>query len=255
MLSLVAALLASAQPGGAPPPVVAPPSEEIVVTAKHDKCFVEYGQHPVSDAQLETLSQSWAAGTPVRVIEPRGASIRCEFHIMQSLAKHGAHMAQFVARSEDVAGSTQPPPKPAVVTSVPKAQPERRTVEQIVRAEHPPAMFGTHSIGSVRSRGSTTVAAGSPSSVISLVCTMNDPARPYELDVEVDEGRATATPFRPDTGGGGEMKADFMPQAVRFGPFTIDRSTLRIQRESGGTGASGPPVDGQCRLASRKRVF
>jgi hypothetical protein len=146
-----------------------------------------------------------------------------------------------------------------VANTMPKdpVRPSRRSVEQIVRAEHPQTMFGTHTTGPARRADAGTVGAGTTSSaVVSLVCTINDPTHPYELDVEVNGARATATPFRPDTGGGGEMKADFMPQAVRFGPFTIDRSTLRIQRENGGTGASGPPtVDGQCRLASRKRVF
>ena len=55
------------------------------------------------------------------------------------------------------------------------------------------------------------------------------------------------------------MKAVFMPDAVRFGPFTINRSTLRIQRQNGSNAAAAakqpPTVDGQCALAELRRVF
>jgi hypothetical protein len=262
MLSLLFALLAAPTPAPAEP---APP--EIVVTAKHDKCFVEMGQHPVSDQQLETLSQNWALGTPVRVIEPRGASLKCEFQIMKSLAAHGNHVAQFVARSEDLSPAdekaakaeeeteqkkqaqaaattpTVPPPPPAApieptATAVPASAPFRKG-----RRAMPPA----RSVAQV------------PAGIVTLTCTMADPVRPYQLDLIVNEDKGTVTPSRPDTGGGSEMKAVFMPDAVRFGPFTINRSTLRIQRQNAGNAAAATKepgiVEGQCALAELRRVF
>ena len=243
MLSLLAILLLAP---AAVPGTTAPAADEIVVTARHDKCFTEYARHPVTDRQLVELSKSWAAGAPVRVIEPRGASIKCEFQIMQTLAKHGAHAAQFVSRADDVAGvdpsapASPPPVDPTPPVSVALDQPAPVRIAAPAR----------------RSRSSNRVAARAPSGIVTLVCTMQDPAKPYRLDVEVNEEKGTVTPSRPDTGGGSEMKAVFMPDAVRFGPFTLSRTTLRIRRVNGGQQTKEPPiVDGQCDVAEVDRVF
>jgi hypothetical protein len=256
MLSLLLALQAAPAPA-------APAAPEIVVTAKHDKCFVEMGQHPVSDKQLEALGQSWALGTPVRVIEPRGASLKCEFQIMKALAAHGNHVAEFVARSEDLspedekadqaaqaaaqqkqaaqtaaAATALPPPPFPPVTPAPIASPPRKG-----RRVAPPSRS----------------VADAQTGIVTLTCTMADPVRPYQLDVIVNEEKGTVTPSRPDTGGGSEMKAVFMPDAVRFGPFTINRSTLQIRRQNGSNAAAAAKepgiVDGQCALAELRRVF
>jgi hypothetical protein len=229
---------------------VAPAADEIVVTARHDKCFTEYAKHPVTDEQLVALSKSWAAGTPVRVIEPRGASIKCEFQIMQTLAKHGAHAAQFVPRADDLAGDDPSPPSvPASTTPVAAPPPVSVTLDQ-------PALV-PHTVPVRRSR--SRMAAHGPSGIVTLVCTMRDPAKPYQLDVEVNEEKGTVTPSRPDTGGGSEMKAVFMPDAVRFGPFTLSRTTLRIQRTNGSYVSQQAKetaiIDGQCNVAEVDRVF
>jgi hypothetical protein len=248
MLSLLAIL---ALAPAAVPETTAPAADEIVVTARHDKCFTEYAKHPVTDQQLVALSQSWAAGAPVRVIEPRGASIKCEFQIMQTLAKHGAHAAQFVPRVYDVAGVDPSPPPPAPTT--PPAAPPPVSVA----LDQPAPMQRAAPVRRSRSNARTTVRA--PSGIVTLVCTMQDPAKPYRLDVEVNEAKGTVTPSRPDTGGGSEMKAVFMPDAVRFGPFTLSRTTLRIQRVNGGYASQQvkepPIVEGQCDVAEVDRVF
>lgn len=260
MLSLLFALQAAAAP-------TPPPAPEIVVTAKHDKCFVEMGRHPVSDSQLETLSQSWALGTPVRVIEPRGANLKCEFQIMKSLAAHGQHVAQFVARSEDLspedekaeqadrdaeakkqaakdAAAAAPAPLPATAFAVPAVPP-------------PPAPARRGGRRSAPQAGRSIAQA--QTGVVTLTCTMADPTRPYQLDVIVNEEKGTVTPSRPDTGGGSEMKAVFMPDAVRFGPFTINRSSLHIWRQNSSAMAVAAKqpgiVEGQCALADLRRVF
>lgn len=255
MLSLLAALLAATPP--APPP-----APEIVVTARHDKCFVEYGQHPVSDADLRQLSQSWALGSPVRVIEPRGANLKCEFEIMKSLAAHGQHAAQFVARSEDLSPED---------TRAEEAERAAERQKEVATAATPipfsPSMLAGQSAPTATVRRGTGRRAAphgrsiaqAPAGIVTLACTMADPEKPYQLDVVVNEEKGTATPSRPDTGGGSEMKALFMPDAVRFGPFTINRSTLQIWRQNGGSGASGSKqpavVQGQCALAELRRVF
>lgn len=261
MLSLMAALLAATAPAPPSPP-------EIVVTAKHDKCFVEYGQHPVSDADLRQLSQSWALGAPVRVIEPRGANLKCEFEIMKSLAAHGQHVAQFVARSEDLS-----PEDTKAEENERAAEQQKQAAQQAAAAATPmplpPAMLAEQSAAPLppvrRGKGRRAAAppgrsiAQASSGIVTLACTMADPDKPYQLDVIVNEEKGTATPSRPDTGGGSEMKALFMPDAVRFGPFTINRSTLQIWRQNGGNASAATKqpaiVQGQCALADLRRIF
>ncbi|WP_454885559.1 hypothetical protein [Sphingomonas oryzagri] len=255
MLSLIAALLAATAPALSSAP-------EIVVTAKHDKCFVEYGQHPVSDADLRQLSQSWALGTPVRVIEPRGANLKCEFEIMKSLAAHGQHVAQFVAPSEDLSPEDTRAEEDERVAERRKQAAAATPPMPLMPAGQPAAAPSPSGRSGKRHRAAPSASrsiAQAPSGIVTLACTMADPEKPYQLDVIVNEERGTATPSRPDTGGGSEMKALFMPDAVRFGPFTINRSTLQIWRQNAGNtaaAASQPAiVRGQCALADLRRVF
>ncbi|PXA85514.1 hypothetical protein DMC47_37195 [Nostoc sp. 3335mG] len=259
MLSLLLALQAA--PASVP---AVPPAPEIVVTAKHDQCFVEMGQHPVSDEQIEALSQNWALGAPVRVIEPRRASLKCEFQIMKSLAAHGNHVAQFVSRSEDLS------PEDEKAQKAEEAAEQQKHAAQAASAAPPPvappieqAAIAVPVSAPVR-RGRHAAPPGRSvaqpqTGIVTLTCTMADPGRPYQLDVIVNEDKGTVTPSRPDTGGGSEMKAVFMPDAVRFGPFTINRSTLRIQRQNSGNAAAAAKqpgiVEGQCALADLRRVF
>lgn len=258
MLTLLLALQAA--PGSAP---ATPPAPEIVVTAKHDKCFIEMGQHPVSDQQLEALGQSWALGTPVRVIEPRGASLKCEFQIMKTLAAHGNHVAQFVARSEDLS-----PEAEKTEQAERKADAQKQAAQDAAAAAPPPLPMSALAVPVVAppmragrrsaSPGGRSIAQAQ-SGIVTLTCTMADPVRPYQLDVIVNEEKGTVTPSRPDTGGGSEMKAVFMPDAVRFGPFTINRSSLHIWRQNSSAMAMAAKqpgiVEGQCALAELRRVF
>jgi hypothetical protein len=262
MLSLLLALQAA--PASAP---ATPPAPEIVVTARHDKCFVQMGQHPVTDRQLETLGQNWALGTPVRVIEPRGASIRCEFQIMKALAAHGNHVAQFVARSEDLSpedekaqqeeDAAEKQKQAAQAAAAPPSPPPSPIVPAAETAWALPAPAPAR--GGRRGASPTRSVAQAQTGIVTLSCTIADPVHPYQLDVIVNEEKGTVTPSRPDTGGGSEMKAVFMPDAVRFGPFTINRSTLRIWLQNGGSAATAAKepgiVEGQCALADLRRVF
>lgn len=255
MLTLLLALQAA--------PAAAPAAPEIVVTAKHDKCFVEMGQHPVSDRQLEALGQSWALGTPVRVIEPRGASLKCEFQIMKALAAHGNHVAEFVARSEDLS-----PEDEKAEQAQRKADAQKQATQDAAAAAPAPLPVSALAVPAVapppRAGRRSASSAGrsiaqAQSGVVTLTCTMADPVRPYQLDVIVNEEKGTVTPSRPDTGGGSEMKAVFMPDAVRFGPFTINRSSLHIWRQNSSAMAVAAKqpgiVEGQCALADLRRVF
>ena len=262
MLSLLLALQAA--PASVP---AAPPAPEIVVTARHDKCFVQYGEHPVSDDNLKTLSESWALGTPVRVIEPRGANLKCEFEIMKALAAHGQHVAQFVARSEDLSSEDE-----KVAQAERDADARKRAAQEAAAAAPaplPPSALALQSVAaptvSAGRRGRRSSAppgrsiAQAQTGIVTLTCTMADPTRPYQLDVIVNEEKGTVTPSRPDTGGGSEMKAVFMPDAVRFGPFTINRSSLHIWRQNSSATAMAAKqpglVEGQCALADLRRVF
>ena len=259
MLSLLLVLQAAAAPAS-------PPAPEIVVTARHDKCFVEMGQHPVSDSQLQALGQSWALGAPVRVIEPRGANLKCEFEIMKTLSAHGQHVAEFVSRSEDLS-----PEDEKVERAERDAAAQKQAAKDAAAAAPAPLPMTAFApptvtpptVSARRGRRSAAPAgrsiAQAQTGVVTLTCTMADPTQPYQLDLIVNEEKGTVTPSRPDTGGGSEMKAVFMPDAVRFGPFTINRSSLHIWRQNSSAtavAAKQPPlVEGQCALADLRRVF
>ena len=112
LLLTVEALASRASPSPATAVSQTAVPNEIVVTAKHDKCFMEYAKHQISPQEFKALAATWALGSPVRVIEPRGASIKCKFHIMTLLNKHGQHVAQFVPQVEDTSNaSVDSPPK------------------------------------------------------------------------------------------------------------------------------------------------
>ncbi len=244
-----------------------PASGEIVVTAKRDKCFLEYAKRSVSMGELEALSSTWSLGTPVRVIEPLGASLKCEFQIMTLLSKHGEHLAHFVSRADDE--TPDPTIKHSVSPSEQFAPSATSRAESSRTLPSPPPMLSSDIISdpantitrrprnqSQTIRPTNTLQSG----VVILRCLMDDPARPYPLDIEVNEAKGTVTPSRPDTGGGSEMRAVFMPAAVRFGPFVIYRTTLRIERKNGSSVDTRRPitsvVSGQCRLLKNiQRAF
>jgi len=106
LLLTVEALASQASPSPATAASQAAVPNEIVVTAKRDKCFMEYAKHQISPQEFKALAATWALGSPVRVIEPRGASIKCKFHIMTLLNKHGQHLAQFVPQVEDTSNAS-----------------------------------------------------------------------------------------------------------------------------------------------------
>lgn len=82
----------------------------------------------------------------------------------------------------------------------------------------------------------------------------------FSRSIGADENASlSAKPSRLDTGGGSQMKATFMPDSVRFGPFLIDRATLHIQRTDGASGKTtqtAAVVQSQCNVVqSFRRAF
>jgi hypothetical protein len=55
----------------------------------------------LSDRELSARAQAWAfAGTPVRVVRPRGADYRCMAKIAWKLGERGVRLLEFVERSD-----------------------------------------------------------------------------------------------------------------------------------------------------------
>lgn len=79
-------LIAAAQAG---PPPVSPDPAEVVVVARSRRCDVSVADRVLSDAEFNRRAAEWAAGTPVRVVAPRGADYRCLAKIAFRLADRG----------------------------------------------------------------------------------------------------------------------------------------------------------------------
>ena len=69
---------------------------EIVVTARRAKCDVSVAKRVISDREFRARAAEWAAGTPVRVVAPSRADIRCLAKITFRLADHGVRNVEFV---------------------------------------------------------------------------------------------------------------------------------------------------------------
>lgn len=73
-----------------------PEPVEIVVRARRRKCDVSEARRVLSDREFDRRAAEWAAGTPVRVIAPERADIRCLARITFRLADRGVRNVEFV---------------------------------------------------------------------------------------------------------------------------------------------------------------
>ena len=80
-----------------------PAPDEIVVQAVRGKCRVTFADRTLTDREFDAHAAEWAAGKPVRVIEPRGANRKCLTKIAFRLADRGVKLIYFV---------DTPPPDP-----------------------------------------------------------------------------------------------------------------------------------------------
>lgn len=97
-LLLIANMLAAERPAPTP---AAPTSDEIMVTARKGKCELQMARHVLTSREIEDLAKTWGPGRSVRIIEPKGASQKCDIKIMSELAQRGVHDAVFVDREDD----------------------------------------------------------------------------------------------------------------------------------------------------------
>lgn len=97
-------LLAASAAGQTPPPVTTAqptadmPGDEVVVTAGKRRCDLSIADRLISDREFRDRAREWAAGRPVRIVVPDGASYRCQARIVFRLGKYGVHRAVFVTR-------------------------------------------------------------------------------------------------------------------------------------------------------------
>jgi hypothetical protein len=69
---------------------------EVVVVAKRRKCDTSVAGRVLSDREFSRRAAEWAAGTPVRVVVPTRADIRCLARITFRLADKGVRNVEFV---------------------------------------------------------------------------------------------------------------------------------------------------------------
>jgi hypothetical protein len=69
---------------------------EVVVVAKRRKCDTSVAGRVLSDREFSRRAAEWAAGTPVRVVAPTRADIRCLAKITFRLADKGVRNVEFV---------------------------------------------------------------------------------------------------------------------------------------------------------------
>ena len=74
----------------------APQVADVVVTARKRHCDVSVAHRILSDKEFDTRAAEWAAGVPVRVHAPDGASRKCLARIFFKLADRGVIRAEFV---------------------------------------------------------------------------------------------------------------------------------------------------------------
>lgn len=94
------------QPYYAKPPVrepaatAAPAPDEtaiVVVAQVRNRCAVRFADHTLTESELAVRARQWAAaGTPLRIVRPRGATYGCLAKIAQHLGQYGVHLLQVV---------------------------------------------------------------------------------------------------------------------------------------------------------------
>ena len=94
---MLAVLLAAAM---SPAPPAPEEPVEIVVQAVEDKCRVQFADRILSKRELRARARTWAEGTPIRVIAPRGRGYKCLSRIGFRLRKWGVRVIHFVDAPE-----------------------------------------------------------------------------------------------------------------------------------------------------------
>lgn len=73
-----------------------PTPADVVVVARRRRCDVSVVDHILSRAEFDARAAQWAAGIPVRVHTPSGASRKCLARIVFRLADRGVRQVEFV---------------------------------------------------------------------------------------------------------------------------------------------------------------
>jgi hypothetical protein len=79
------------------PDAAAHEAEIVVVATPRNRCEVRFADHMLTENELATRAKQWAtAGTPLRIVRPRGATYGCLVKITRHLGEYGVHLFQVV---------------------------------------------------------------------------------------------------------------------------------------------------------------
>jgi hypothetical protein len=84
-----------------PAPRAAPAEEVITVTATRRKCRLSIADRILSDREFKARAADWAAGTPLTVVFPPGASYKCMAKVLFRLSRHGVHTFRLLDEGEE----------------------------------------------------------------------------------------------------------------------------------------------------------
>lgn len=72
-------------------------AELVVVAQVRNTCAVRFADHTLTESELAVRAKAWAAaGTPLRIVRPRGATYGCLAKIAQHLGEYGVTLLQVV---------------------------------------------------------------------------------------------------------------------------------------------------------------
>lgn len=84
-------------PVAATPDAAASEAEIVVVARPRNRCAVRFADRTLSESELATRAKQWAAaGTPLRIVRPPGATYGCLVKITRHLGAYGVHLFQVV---------------------------------------------------------------------------------------------------------------------------------------------------------------
>jgi hypothetical protein len=85
------------EPAAAAAPAPGDTAELVVVAQVRNTCAVRFADHTLTESELAERAKAWAAaGTPLRIVRPRGATYGCLAKIAQHLGEYGVHLLQVV---------------------------------------------------------------------------------------------------------------------------------------------------------------
>jgi hypothetical protein len=81
----------------AKPDAAASEAEIVVVARRRHVCEVRFADRTLNESELAARSKQWAAaGTPLRIVRPPGATYGCLVKITRHLGEYGVHLFQVV---------------------------------------------------------------------------------------------------------------------------------------------------------------